>query len=168
MEILNAIAWAFVAVAFLLWVLHKPKKAKPAREWGTRVIRKQPKPEAEASDAFWDSFCGVGSLVQKCVCGRTHFSGLDRAGDWEEGEREKLLKLVEEKPDRYFVDYQNDSMCWIDFGAGPVVWGCPCHTAAKYEWFVKSFDREILQYLRARQRDLAKVAQDAGDRLEGL
>lgn len=118
----------------------------------------------EASEEFWSSFCHSGSSMQQsCTCGRLHFcSSPTGHWSWEEGELESLLEKSAKNPDRYVDVGAYDAISWIDFGAGPVVYGCPCATAIKYETFVSNFRDEILEYYKKK----LKLLTDEQKRLE--
>lgn len=108
-----------------------------------------PKPTEEASEDFWAAFCCFGTITATCLCGRTHFATRSDL-DYEEGELEHLLERQQECPERYISDCQNDSLSLWDGPNGPVIWGCPCHSAKRFELFLLDYRGSILEFYRRR------------------
>lgn len=104
-----------------------------------------PKPDHEASEDFWDSFSCGGTLVATCACGRTHFCS-NTTLDWEDGELEELLQKSKSKPDMFIEDVHNDSVGIMNPDGRQLVWGCPCHAAARIEQFLIYNRQDIQEY----------------------
>ena len=64
---------------------------------------KKPKKEyMPPSEDFITAVTGGGSIVTDCdLCGRTCFEDSEYAGDWEEGELERLRENADKQPDKY-------------------------------------------------------------------
>jgi hypothetical protein len=106
-----------------------------------------PNPDEEASEDFWSSFCGGGTIVAQCACGRTTFAA-DTTMDYDDGELEGLLAKATAEPDKYMGDFNNDSVSVIDMPGGLIIWGCPCHKAKQYEDFLVSYRRETMEFYK--------------------
>jgi hypothetical protein len=113
----------------------------------------------EASEDFWSSFCGCGTIVAECGCGRVHFAESTTL-DYAEGELEELLEKQKVHPDKYFASSE-DAVSVIDMPDGLIVWGCPCHKATRYEHFLLDYRRSIMEfYGKLTRKAAAKLAQD--------
>lgn len=140
----------FTLFGWTITLFHgKPEPPAPVRFTGT-VTRPRVVPDKEASNYFWDALQGGGTLVTQCGrCGRTHFCP-NTDLDWEGGELEGLLAKAAEAPDKYVVDYDNHSVAVGEIDGVILPWGCPCHTAARYESFIWNERELIMKYLNKR------------------
>ncbi len=95
---------------------------------------------------------GVGGPSLECGCGRTCFGDSD---NFDPGELEGLLKLHEEKPDRYLYFAGDDGVSAYDVpGLGTVVLGCRCNDRLdRIESIIWDNRDKIAKYLRARCED---------------
>lgn len=119
------------------------------------------KPLRSPSEFFERAITDGGSIVMDCGwCGRTHFEDSERAGDWSDGELDRLRENVKEKPDKYVA-------CEYSVMGGHVegkmfVIGCPCNSVRPYENFIWNHRGIIAKYLHSRtlaERDAANIAQ---------
>lgn len=125
-------------------------------------------PKHPPSDEFMEEVRTSGSYQMTCdFCGRTFFDNSDRnSWDWEEGQRERLQKLAEEKPDEYFG--------WDgSIGSGEIdgrifVEGCPCNAIRRHEDFIWDHRSLIASYLKTRARQELTEAKQQLDGLKGL
>lgn len=113
--------------------------------------------KGNASDLWWDSFCCGGSIVSDCACGRTNFIDSEDAGDWDEGELERLRELHREKPDQYVIDHGND---YVSISRVGLIWNCPCGQSKRYEDMLTLYQSEILSYYKKRKEKLVREAAD--------
>ncbi len=103
------------------------------------------KPRGNASEDWWSSFCFGGSIVADCVCGRTNFVDREDAGDWDEGELEKLREKHKENPDAYPIDHGNDRVSISSIG---LIWNCPCGESKRHEEYLIVNEDAILSYYK--------------------
>lgn len=107
------------------------------------------------------AFTSGGGLTMQCVCGRVHFHGDERAGDWEEGELERLRE--KSKTD---ADTISSGASYADCNGQTFVIDCPCNGLRKYEDFLWQHRRQIAGYLSTRSATL-KAASDFDHALVG-
>jgi hypothetical protein len=106
---------------------------------------------------------GIGGIRAKCeLCGRKFFEDSEIAGDWEDGELEKLRERA--AIDDKVVAMDNVSLGRID--GKEFVMGCPClpQNLRKYEDFIWAHRRQFFEYVQARVKSLVeKILQDEAD-----
>lgn len=108
----------------------------------------------EISDDFRWLWSGYGGLCIDCGCGRTHFTRDERAGDWEPGELEHLLKMETLNPDKYFG--HDDSPGGITIYGRTFVIGCKCEYGPRFEQMIWHCRKEIATYLKKRCAAIVK------------
>lgn len=108
------------------------------------------------SDDFIEAFrSGTGSIRGTCEwCGREFFEDNRHAGDWDEGELEKLRE-------RAAIDDKIVAMDTVSFGhidGKQFVMGCPCLASniGKYEGFVWNHRKQIAEYIQKRVKTLVE------------
>lgn len=119
---------------------------------------------APPSSEFQGAFTYAGSIVVVCdFCGRTHFANSANAGDWEDGELERLREQEREDPSKV-MGWDADSI-----GRG-VIEGrefaecCPCREIRRYEDFIWDHRYEILTYIQERsRRNIERAKAEAED-----
>lgn len=111
---------------------------------------------------FQEAFIYGGSIVAECeFCGRTHFCDREDAGDFGEGELERLRDERRKDPGKV--------MGWDCTGLGrgiidgrEFVECCPCQTIRRYEDFIWNHRYEIIRYILARsKRDVQRAQAEA-------
>ena len=112
----------------------------------------------EPSEEFVDAFrAGIGGIRATCqLCGRECFEDDKSAGDWEEGELEKLRERA--KIDDRVVPMERVSLGRID-GKEFVV-GCPClaENLRKYEDFIWAYRKQFFEYVQKRIKHIVEHA----------
>ena len=118
----------------------------------------------ECIDEFFiEEFCNSSTIATDCnQCKRLHF-GSAADGDFEEGEREDLLKKAEEEPDKY-IDHGSD---WVRVGwvAGGFVFGCPCKFDQRIARVLWNARHEILNFVTKVSEE---VMEDANENMEAV
>lgn len=109
----------------------------------------------QASEAFANAFVRTSSIVSDCFCGRTCFENDPSAGDWNEGELERLREMEKKEPDK-FIPMDHVGQAEID-GKTFIV-GCPCNKLIDYENFIWSHRRQIMEYISAKVKDIVERA----------
>jgi hypothetical protein len=109
-----------------------------------------------ASDDFMDAVRRGGGIVRECeACGRTCFEDDEHAGDWENGELERLRDNALKEPDRYVAMSRVESGY---LGGKEVVVNCPCNFLKKYEDFIWGHRHIIATYIAKRAKEKAEAA----------
>jgi len=114
------------------------------------------------SDTFDKAFGYTGGGTNcwtECVCGRQHHSNLflkEWPDDPEIESFEDFVEMSKENPDKFIV-WIDEWISYYDFGAGPVVWGCPCDTPKRYEDWIFRNRNPLLRYLAAVAKGAAAV-----------
>lgn len=131
--------------------------------------KKQECPAEPPSEMFLDAFTDSGGLMEECdYCGRVYF-GDETAGDWEKGEREKLLALAKKEPDKYIPVMGMTSTARIEGKIYP--WNrdsdvkCPCNALRRHENFVWHYRNQIASYLNVRAEREHKEAKEQMENL---
>ncbi|HLC77530.1 MAG TPA: hypothetical protein VJH92_00205 [Candidatus Nanoarchaeia archaeon] len=85
-----------------------------------------PQKSSPPSREFMQAVLHAGSISVDCeLCDRTHFVNDEKAGDFEEGELERLRENYRQNPDKY-VSHNGPEMISYGYLAGKqVVDGCP-------------------------------------------
>lgn len=110
------------------------------------------------TDLFERSFTGGGGINMDCgFCGRHHFEDDEHAGDWEEGELERLRDMAGLMPDKYVA--HQDGVMYSNVNGNTYVRGCPCNACVPYEEFIWRHRQQIAEYLKARSDEIWRVAQ---------
>lgn len=116
----------------------------------------------ETSGQFDEAFaCGMGSIHMECTCGRDHFEDDERAGDWEDGELERLRKEAN-KPNSKTIAHQG-SVSAIHIAGGARVRDCPCGWLHAFENLLWEQREEILTYLELRWRTDEAIVNRCGE-----
>lgn len=122
---------------------------------------------AEASKEWMDQFgIGVGSMSITCRCGRTHVA-ID-SGDLTEAERTNYIDRSAAKPAAYVLEHGVDSVTATLIDGGEIVDGCECGTMARYERFVATERKAILNYYRAVADKAEKQASELKAGMTGI
>ena len=113
----------------------------------------------EPSEEFIEAFrAGIGSIRAECeFCGRECFEDDEHAGDWEDGELEKLRERAQSQPDKC-VAMDTVSLGMLD--GKRFVMGCPClaDKIRPYENFIWSHRRQIAEYVHKRVKIVVESA----------
>jgi len=126
---------------------------------------KTPKPPSED---FVAVVATGGGIVADCeLCGRTLFEDDELAGDWEDGELERLRERAEKDPDKC-IGFADQSVSTGYIGGKYVVTNCPCNGLRHYEDFIWSHRRLIADYIERRAKRIAEAAYDDEARAEFL
>lgn len=108
------------------------------------------------SDDFMDAVRSGGSIVTDCeACGRVFFEDDESAGDWEDGELEKLRQNAKTNPDKYFA---MDRVETADIDGKHIVVNCPCNYLTRLEQWIWSHRRIIATYISKRAQAAAERA----------
>lgn len=88
-----------------------------------------------------------------CACGREHFEDSERAGDWDEGELEKLRAQADGVKVFAHRDGVTSGLC----NKIHYVFGCPCDAYKKFEAFIWDHRRQIATYLQSRSVEVKRI-----------
>lgn len=120
----------------------------------------------QPSEAFEEAVSTGGGIVATCEhCKRVHFEDDERAGDFEEGELERLRAEAKADPDKTIA---NGGVRTGEIDGCTVVIGCPCNALRKYEDWIWNHRRLIATYLPKRAKDEKAVADLAYALMEDL
>jgi hypothetical protein len=110
---------------------------------------------------------GGGTPVQTCSCGKTYFADGDKAC-YDPGEKEDLERQASEKPEKY-ISSSNDCIAFACFGGQTFVWECEdCPVMSKYETFIWTERRRIIEYIKRRTEQELSDAKENAELLEGV
>jgi hypothetical protein len=109
---------------------------------------------------------GGGTPVQTCACGKTYFADGDKAC-YDPGEKEKYEGLAMINP--LYIPSPNDCVAFASFGGHTFVYECEdCPVMAKYEKFIWSERRRIIEYIKRRTTAELTDAKESAELLEGV
>lgn len=101
--------------------------------------------EPELYDEFIDSFCGSGSIIIECRCGRTHVA-CDEINYLEQEEIDELIKLEKSNPDKV-IRWPFSSISWTWINGEQVVFDCPCGYDKMICFFIEEHYTQILKFI---------------------
>jgi hypothetical protein len=117
---------------------------------------KEPFSKIPPSLEFIEALSGGGHMVADCeLCGRVCFEDSEIAGDWEEGELEKLREGVRTEPDKYIP---MDSVHSVEIGGKTGIVGCTCNGLRQYEDFIWGYRRVIMKFISAKIKTIVEEA----------
>jgi len=110
------------------------------------------------SDIFIETVTDSSGIVATCeLCGRTLFEDDERAGDWNDGELERLRQRAKEEPDKVIP---MDIVRTGEIGGKHVITNCPCHGLRGYENFIWAHRHIIARYIAKKTEEIARAAYD--------
>ncbi len=122
-------------------------------------------PSREFQNAIKHATSGRSVLCQ--LCGKTHI--VNNISEWEdEKELESFLKDANKNPNKYVVENSFNEIEWGRFDNRQVVVHCPCGHLKKYEDFIWSHRKIIVDYLKSRAKKEITEAQENANLVDGL
>lgn len=136
-----------------------PPAGGTAKERGRGGATKAP------SEDFERAFTSSGSIVVECeFCGRTHFCDREDAGDFEQGELERLREESRKNPGKV-MGWDCTSISRIEIDGKEAAECCPCRSVRRYEDWIWRYRTQIAEYLSTRAEADLNAAKAEAERL---
>lgn len=124
----------------------------------------------QASEKFEDAFrAGMGTTSANCeLCGKYVFASGEQSLGYEPGELEALQKKAEENPSKYQELAMSDGISLGQIGGQQFVIDHGCTGLRKYEDFIWTYRKQIVEYLKARTSERLEDAREDVERMKGI